>query len=104
MVKPLANKPLVTPLVAWFAQVESSANQNPETARLSFMLNGAPALKVRYINKSYPAGGQKMEEVYVVSCSRTFSISFSGDQPGGLETLRNFPVYTKMVDSFKVGL
>jgi hypothetical protein len=100
IVSPLENKPLAISLDAWFAKVESSENQNPETARLSFILNGLPALKVRYINTNM--GGAEIEEVYVVSGSRTFSIEFSGDHAGRLETLRNFPVYTKMVESFKV--
>ena len=101
MVFPLADKPSTIPLDAWFANVESLANQNPETARLSFVLNGLPARKVRYINKN-DRGGVEMEAVYVVSGSRTLSIDFSGDNPGRLETLSNFPAYMKMLESFKV--
>jgi hypothetical protein len=44
-----------------------------------------------------------MEAVYVVAGSRTFSIGFSGDNPGTpLEMLGNYPVFMRMVQSFEV--
>jgi hypothetical protein len=98
IVSPLADRPFDSSLDAWFAQVETSANLNPEKSRLRFSLNGMPALKVRYLNA---ASGTEMEEVYVVSGSRTFSIGFSSDRRGPLENLPNFAVYKTMVESFK---
>jgi hypothetical protein len=98
MVSPLADRPFDISLDAWFAQVETSANLNPEKSRLRFMLNGMPALKVRYLNA---ARGTEMEEVYVVSGSRTFSIGFSSDRRGPLENLPNFVIYKTMIESFK---
>ncbi len=44
-----------------------------------------------------------MEDVYVVSGSRTFEISFGGAKPGAaLETLGNYQTFLQMVDTFKV--
>jgi hypothetical protein len=45
----------------------------------------------------------EMEDVYVVSDSQTFSISFGGDKPGiALAEYGNYPIYLEMVGSFKV--
>jgi hypothetical protein len=99
MVSPLANRPSGISLDAWLSRIESSANLNPEKSRLRLTLNGMPALKVRYL---LAASGYEMEEVYIVSGSQTFSISFSGGRPGQLENLSNFGVYKRMVESFEL--
>ena len=100
MVSPLQDKPNNIGLDAWFADIESTANLNPRISERRFTLNGLSALRVRYLN---PGMGIEMEETYVLSGSHTFSISFSGDKPGEkLENLPNYPVYTKMVESFQV--
>jgi hypothetical protein len=97
MVSPLADKPTAISVDAWFAQAETSANLNPEKSRMRFMLNGMPALKVRYLSA---ASGTEMEAVYVVSGSLMFSIDFSSDRRGPLENMRNYAVYKTMIESF----
>jgi hypothetical protein len=100
MVSPLQDKPNNISLDSWFADIESKANLNPRISEQRFTLNGLSALRVRYLN---PVTGIEMEEVYVLSGSHTFSISLSDDRPGRkLENLRNYSVYAKMVESFKV--
>jgi hypothetical protein len=100
MVSPLQDKPNNISLDSWFADIEATANLNRRISEQRFILNGLSALRVRYLN---PAMRIEMEEIYVLSGSHTFSISFSGDTPGRkLENLRNYPFYAKMVESFKV--
>jgi hypothetical protein len=44
-----------------------------------------------------------MEDMYVVSGSRTFEISFGGAKPAvALEKLENYQIFLQMVDTFKV--
>jgi hypothetical protein len=101
MVSPLRDKPGNVGLDAWFSEVERTANLNPRSSEHRFDLNGKAALRVRYLNSS--AGGTEMEAVYVVAGSRTFSIEFSGNNRGTpLETLGNYPVFMRMVQSFEV--
>jgi hypothetical protein len=101
MVSPLRDKPGNVGLDAWFSEVERTANLNPRSSEHRFELNGKAALRVRYLNSA--AGGTEMEAVYVVAGSRTFSIVFSGNNRGTpLETLGNYPVFMRMVQSFEV--
>jgi hypothetical protein len=44
-----------------------------------------------------------MEEVYVISGSRTFAITFDGDKPGfTLEKFGNYHTFLQMVETFEV--
>jgi hypothetical protein len=45
-----------------------------------------------------------MQEVYVVSGSSTFSITFNESKPGvvALENFNNYPIYLQMVGTFKI--
>lgn len=100
MVEPLQSKPSATSVDAWLTEISIEANLNPHVTEQKLKLNGLPALKVRY---RHPDGD--MEEVYVVSGSKTFSVGFSAD-PGApgtpLEKLRNYATYLKMSQSFRV--
>jgi hypothetical protein len=101
MVSPLRDKPRNMGLDAWFSEVERTANLNPRSSEHRFELNGKAALRVRYLNSA--AGGTEMEAVYVVAGARTFSIEFSGNNRGTpLETLGNYLVFMRMVQSFEV--
>ena len=100
MVSPLARRPSDISVDAWLAKVSREANLNPHVHEAESKVNGLSALRVRYRS---PQG--EMEEIYVVSGSRTFSVSFSADpgSPGtSLETLPNYPIYSKMFRSFRV--
>lgn len=101
MVEPLKDKPTGVGVEAWFTEVKRTANLNPQISEQRLKLGQLPALKVRYRN---PSGrGREMEEVYVVSGSQTFSISFGGEKPGlAIEQYENYPIYFEMVASFKV--
>jgi hypothetical protein len=100
MVEVLADKPSNTSDDAWFTEIKQTANQNPEVSEKEFTLNNLSALRVRYRNPS--GGGHEMEEVYVVSGSRTFQISFDGNQPGlSLEKFRNYHTFLQMVETFR---
>jgi hypothetical protein len=101
MVEHLAGKPSSTTVDAWFTEIKRTANLNPRLAEQRFMLDDLPALKVRYRNPS--CGGHEMEEVYVVSGSRTFSITFDGEKPGlPLEEFGNHHTFLQMLETFKV--
>ena len=101
MVSPLASKPSDTSVDAWLTDTSNGANLNTHVAEQSLTLNGLPALKVRYST----ADGQAVEDVYVASGTRTFSMAFSPDQGTPvtpLEMLRNYAIYMKMLNSFRV--
>lgn len=101
MVEPLKDKPTGVSVEAWFTEVKRTANLNPQISEQRLKLGHLPALKVRYRNPS--GGGREMEEVYVVSGSQTFSISFDGEKPGlAMEQHENYQIYLEMVASFKV--
>ena len=101
MVQPLADKPSGTTVDEWFTKISQTTNLNPRLAEQRLTLNDLPALKVRYRNPN--GGGHEMEEVYVVSDSRTFAITFNGDSPGrSLEEFGNYRTFLQMIDSFKV--
>lgn len=101
MIEHLRDKPPSTSLEAWFTEVKRTANLNPQIFEQRLKLGQLAALKVRYRNSS--GGGLETEDVYVVSGSRTFSISFDGERPGvALERHENYPIYLEMVESFKV--
>jgi hypothetical protein len=80
MVSPLRDKPNNISLDSWFRDIEAKANLNLRIREQRFTLNGLPAARARYRNDA--AGGIEMEEVYILSGSRTFSISFDSDRPG----------------------
>lgn len=85
----------------WFAHIKQTNNLNPRIKEQRLTLNDLPALKVRYRNPS--GGGQEIETVYVISDSRTFAISFSGNKPGlALEALGNYRIYLKMLSTFRI--
>lgn len=110
MVSPIADRPRDTSVDAWLADISKGANLNPHLHEQKLTLNGLPALKVRYLTADH----QQMEDVYVVSGSKTFSISFSADPDGfgsepkkqgqsvPLEKLGNYATFLKMLDAFNV--
>lgn len=100
MVEHLADKPSGMTVDNWFAQVKQTADLNPIAKEDRFSLNGLPALRVRYQQEK----GWQIDEVYVVSGSQTFEVSFSGDKESQaqVEKLQNYPVYLKMMERFKV--
>ena len=101
MVQPLADKPSGTTVDAWLTKISQTTNLNPQLAAQRLTLNDLPALKARYRNPN--GGGHEMEQVYVVSSSRTFAITFDGDNPGhSLEEFGNYHIFLQMVESFKV--
>ncbi|MCL4523653.1 MAG: hypothetical protein M1453_08515 [Acidobacteria bacterium] len=101
MVVHLVDKPPGMSADQWFADIKQTANLNPRINEQRLTLNDLPALKVRYRNSS--GGGLEMEAVYVLSGSKTFAINFSGNKPGiALDSLRNYPIYVRMLSSFKI--
>ena len=99
MVEHLEDKPKGMAVDAWFTEVKQTANLNPQLTEQRFILNGVPALRVRYRNPD----GDEMEEVYVVSDSRTFEIHFDGDKPGlSLQELGNYHTFLQMLKTFRV--
>lgn len=101
MVEPLADERSGTTVDAWFTKIKQTANLNPQLTEQRLTLNGLPALKVRYRNPI--GGGHEMEEVYVVSDSRTFAITFDGDSPGlPVDEFGNYHTFLQMVETFKV--
>jgi len=98
MVESLQRKPTNTDANAWLAQVAADANQNPHLKEQKLLVAGKPALRVRYQARTI-----EMEEVFVVSGDKTFSIAFDAEGAGGpLERLRNYAVFNSMVDSFLI--
>jgi hypothetical protein len=99
MVSPLASKPTNSRVDDWLTEIAADANRNPHMNEQRLYVGGDPALRVGYHSKDC-----EMEEVYVVSGSKTFSIQFSGDASNtSLKRLANYSVFNKMVDSFRVG-
>jgi hypothetical protein len=100
MVEQLADKPPSRSVDEWLSNIATSANVNPHIRDEKFVLNNLPALKVRYRT----AHQSEMEEVYVLSGSKTFSVTFGEDSNPArvpLEQLTNYPVYVKMLASFR---
>ena len=99
MIAHLRDKPSGMSVDAWFEDLKRAANLNPEIDEQRLMLNGLPALRVRYRN---PYVGD-METVYVISGSRTFKLEFSDDKPlRPMENMRNYPTYRRMLETFTV--
>src|SRR5262245_47332201 len=63
MVEHLASQPSTMTVNQWLMELKRTANQNHQLAEESYMLNGMPALRVRYYNSS--DRGHQMEAVYV---------------------------------------
>jgi hypothetical protein len=100
MVEQLKAKPENVSVDAWFRELKTSANQNPEKGEETFTVSGFPALRVRYRNV---AVGIEMEETFVVSGRQTYSIGFSSEKSGvPLEQLHNYSIYMRMVRSFRI--
>lgn len=100
MVERLANRPSGTTVDAWFTKIKETVNLNPRLTEERLTLNDLPALKVRYRNAN--GGVHEMEEVYVVTDSRTFAITFDVDNPGHiLEEFGNYNIFLQMVEGFK---
>jgi hypothetical protein len=97
LIEHLADKPSTASLDAWFTEIGRTANLNPQLSVKRSTLNGLPAQDVRYRN----ADGTETEATYVISGSKTFEISFSGDRTDAVETLPNHPVFLKMRSTFR---
>lgn len=101
MIAPLEDKPPSMTLDAWFNDIKKRANPHPQISEQRLTLGELPALKVRYRNPS--DGGREMEDVYVVSGSQAYSLSFGGEKPGlALEKYEHYSTYIEMVGSFRV--
>lgn len=98
MVSPLGSRPAGASSDSWLAELSTSANQNPHVSEKRLTVGGHPALMVRYRTSE----GTFMDEVYVVSGSRAFSIGFSGQGDPQPAKLDNYPVFEKMVQSFRI--
>jgi len=99
MVEPLAPRPANEAASDWLVEIAATANLNPQVMEQPFLVDGRPALRVRY-RTSY---GLLMEDVYVVAGRQTFSIQFGGsDLKPPIETLPNYRVFNRMVLSFRV--
>jgi hypothetical protein len=99
MIEPLADKPADISVDAWLEQLPTRANHNPLRRETRVMLNGTPALQVRYRTDA----GDDKEAVYVVSGVRTFEIEFSTEQPHvPLERLANYTTFQAMLEAFQI--
>lgn len=101
-------KPTATSLDDWFAEMLQSGSPGEASSVLSkkrWTINGLPAMTVRY---SRPGGESYLEQTFIVTESDTFSITFAGGydsvsgKPGPLEKLASYPIYMRMLASFKV--
>jgi hypothetical protein len=100
-VESLGDRPSNMAVDEWLNELKKTANQNPQLKEERFTLNGLPALRVRYRNRS--VGGTEIETVYVVARSKAFSIDFSAGGAGvALEESGTYSIYLKMVKTFKV--
>jgi hypothetical protein len=101
MVQHLKDKPPQKSVDEWLAEIKSTVNLKPVLNELRLTLNGLPALKAVYRQDSDKAW--QNEEIYVVADQQTFSVSFSGRKAGGtVETLKHYPIYRKMLSTFRV--
>ena len=99
MIEHLMDKPATKSVDDWLAEVKRTDNLNPQIKEEKSALNGLPALQVRYRNPS--GNGHEMETVYVICGLKTFAISFQGKENSGIESLRNYGIYRKMLSTFK---
>lgn len=99
MISPLEDKPANTSVDRWLVEIADSANQNPHIREKRFSSGGKPAFEVQY----RASDGAFMDDVYVISGRRTFSIAFSGGRDGvAVEKFGNYPVFCRMVESFTI--
>jgi len=101
-VERLGGRPPGMSMDDWFADIKQSENLIPEEDKdLRITLNDLAALKVRYHNPK--DANNEIEVVYVLHALQTFSLTFSGTKPNpSVESLKNYPVYERMLASFKV--
>jgi hypothetical protein len=101
-------KPTATSLDDWFAEMLQSESPGEASSVLSkkrWTINGLPAMTVRY---SRPGGESYLEQTFIVTESDTFVIDFGGGydsrsgKPGPLEKLASYPIYMRMLASFKM--
>jgi hypothetical protein len=85
----------------WFADIKQSENLIPEEDKdLRITLNDLPALKVRFHNPK--DADNEIEVVYVLNALQTYSLTFSATKPNSsVESLKNYPLYQRMLASFK---
>ncbi len=99
-VEPLADKPSSKDVDEWLSEVAKTNNLNPHGREEKIILNGLAALKVRY----RAAEQGEMEQVYVASGAKTFSITFTEDESpthSPVEKLGNYSLYSEMLASFR---
>jgi len=100
VVEHLADKPADRSADEWLAEVKRTDSLNPQIKEEKSTLNSSLAFQVRYRN---PSGrGYEMEAVYVICNSKTFAISFQGKDGSSIESLRNYPIYRRMLSTFKI--
>ena len=100
MVEHLQDRPPEMNVERWFAKLRGTANLNAEIRTERVSIGNLPALKVRYRNT---ASDTEMEEIYVISGSRTFAISFNNElSHASLERSVYYADYLKMVKTFAV--
>jgi hypothetical protein len=101
-VERLGGRPPGMSIDDWFADIKQSESLIPEEDKdLRITLNDLPALKVRFHNPK--DANNEIEVVYVLNALQTYSLTFSATKPNpSVESLKNYPVYQRMLASFKV--
>ncbi len=101
-VERLGGRPPGMSMDEWFADIKQQENLIPEDDKdLRISLNGLVALKARYHNPK--DGNNEIEVVYVLHGLQSFSLEFAATKPNpSVESLKNYPIYERMLASFKV--
>jgi hypothetical protein len=96
MIEHLISKPADKSDSQWLQ--EMSKNPNARTSEEALLIDGMPALRVRY---KHPTG-REFEMIYVVRDSDTFEITISEDKAGErIQDMSIYPIYQHMLSTFK---
>jgi hypothetical protein len=101
-VERLGGRPPGMSMDDWFEDIKHLENLTPEDDKeMRITLNGLSAQKVRYHNPN--DANNELEVVYVLHGLQTFSLTFAATKPNpSVESLKDYPVYQRMLASFKV--
>jgi hypothetical protein len=96
MIEHLAPKPADKTAMQWLQEMKR--NPNAQTTEEALVIDGMPALKVRY---KHPTG-REFEMVYVVRNSDTFEITIHDDNDAErIQDMSIYPIYQHMLSTFK---
>ena len=96
MIEHLASKPADKSSSQWLQELKR--NPNAQTAEEALVIDGMPALKVRY---KHPTG-REFEMVYVVRNSDTFEITIHDDNDAErIQDMSIYPIYQHVLSTFK---